>query len=320
MGSVEASSAEGDPEGRFYSVSYDTLTRAITVGACALLALLPALTGNAILAVLSLAIVGFAYAWSPRGYTVTAAGIAVKRLIGAAVFPLTDVRQARPATGNDTRGCIRLWGSGGMFGYYGLFSTAVLGRCTWYVTDRKRMAVVVTSAKTALFSPDDRDGFLRAIREAVPVADDPPATAGSSRAAWGRRFAWALAAASLALVVFAIFYSPGPPRLTVTATELTIHDPFYGTTLRPDSVDLASVQVVEIGPDSPWRPTLRTNGFANKNYQSGWFRAQNGQTIRLYRAGSNRLVLIPPKGEGNAVLLQVDNPDQFAERLRREWH
>ncbi len=63
------------------------------------------------------------YAYSPRGYTLAERSIVVKRLIGGARIPLERVREARRTTSADLRGCIRLWGSGGMFGYYGLFRT-----------------------------------------------------------------------------------------------------------------------------------------------------------------------------------------------------
>jgi hypothetical protein len=60
-------------------------------------------------------------------------------------------------------------------------------------------------------------------------------------------------------------------------------------------------------------------GFANSHYQSGWFLARNGTKMRLYRAASRRLVLLPPSGEGNPVLLEVADPDGFVTQLRALW-
>ncbi|MBV9770294.1 MAG: hypothetical protein JOZ32_12035, partial [Bryobacterales bacterium] len=37
---------------------------------------------------------------------------------------------------------------GGLFGYYGLFTTAKLGKSTWYVTKRENGVVVIAGAKT----------------------------------------------------------------------------------------------------------------------------------------------------------------------------
>ena len=63
----------------------------------------------------------------------------------------------------------------------------------------------------------------------------------------------------------------------------------------------------------------RTNGFANGHYRSGWFRVANGKTLRLYWADGTRLVLLPPKGNGAAVLLETTDPEKFLRRLREAW-
>jgi len=77
--------------------------------------------------------------------------------------------------------------------------------------------------------------------------------------------------------------------------------------------------VAEISGNSEWRPTERTNGFSNPHYHSGFFRVANGQKVRMYWAEGRRLVLLPPKGQGNAVLLEVDRSEEFVQELRREW-
>ena len=111
--------------------------------------------------------------------------------------------------------------------------------------------------------------------------------------------------AAVGIAVAAESYSPGPPAYTLTPEALTIHDRFYPVTLQ------ALIRERQPGPhgrscgDPDWRPTARTNGFANSHYQSGWFSVANGQKVRLYRAGGSRLVLLPPKGNGAAVLYQA---------------
>jgi hypothetical protein len=64
---------------------------------------------------------------------------------------------------------------------------------------------------------------------------------------------------------------------------------------------------------------LRTNGFATLHYRSGWFRAAGGKTIRMYRADSNRLVLLPPAGNGTPVLFETREPEKFVREVRLEW-
>jgi hypothetical protein len=189
------------------------------------------------------------------------------------------------------------------------------------VTDRRNTVVVITDATTALFSPDDVDGFLAAIRTTAPVPVTPAEqlefrNTGISAATW---LGISIGAVSLLVVAFALMYSPGPPSYTLTADALTIHDRFYPVTLKAADVDVARARLVDMAVDREWRPTMRTNGFANAHYRSGWFRVASGRKVRMYRAGGTRLVLLPAKGDGAAVLLDVNDPEQFLERLRREW-
>jgi hypothetical protein len=144
--------------------TYDTTTKVISASVAALFVILVIITRQWLVAPLGLLILFAGYAWSPRGYTVHAHLIVVHRLIGNAPFPLAGLREARSAAKEDFSGTIRLFGSGGLFGYYGVFSRGNLGRASWYLTNRRSAVVVVTDAKTALCSPDDREAFLAAVR------------------------------------------------------------------------------------------------------------------------------------------------------------
>src|ERR1700722_10764947 len=154
-----------------FAVHYDRTTKIVSSIVCLGFLGVTMAVHSAALACLSLALMLAAYAYSPRGYRVDGRAILVQRLAGTVRISLDDVRGARKTTPEDFRGCLRLWGSGGLFGYYGLFRTAKLGRSTWYVTSRNNSVVVITEAKTVLFSPDDPDGFLAAIRAVAPIQE-----------------------------------------------------------------------------------------------------------------------------------------------------
>ena len=305
-----------------FSAPFDRTTKLISIVVCLGLLAIVIFVHNPILDILSLLVLLIASAYSPRRYALEGQYVVVKRLSGAARIPLSDVREARKATGDDLRGCIRLWGSGGLFGYYGLFSTPKLGKSTWYVTDRSRAVVLITAAKTVLLSPGDTDGFLAAIRAAAPQTAAPlpvgafraPASSSS-----GKLIGIGIALAVLALVAAAMLYSPGPPGYTLTTDTLTIHDRFYPVTLHASAVDLNGIRIVDLNQNTAWRPVKRTNGFANSHYQSGWFQVANGDKVRLYRAGGSLVVLLPPKGAGSAVLYQAEAPAAFVGELRTEW-
>jgi hypothetical protein len=129
----------------------------------------------------------------------------------------------------------------------------------------------------------------------------------------------AIVIAGLAFSLFSIFYSPGLPSYTITPDSLTIHDRFYPVTVKAADVDVVHIRIVDVGSDPDWRPTARTNGFANAHYHSGLFRVANGQTVHLYRADGKLLVLLPAIGNAHAVLLQTADPRKFVDELRQKW-
>jgi hypothetical protein len=308
-----------------FSASYDTTTKIATTLVLVLCPAIMVATHNVLAGCLpALALVG-AYAWSPRGYAIAEGSIEVKRLIGNVRIPLDGIREVRAAAADDFRGCLRLFGDGGLFGYYGLFRTSKLGKSTWYVTNRSRAVVVITGAKTVLVSPDDVDRFIAAIRASAPVPMTPPTGPGldaiesGGGIQIGKLIGPAIVIAVMALLAFAFLYSPGPPGYTLTPESLTIHDRFYPVTLNRTGVDVEHIRVIDASADTEWRPTERTNGFGSAHYASGWFRVASGKTIRMYRAGGSRLVLLPPKGDGAAVLLDTREPEKFVLEVRQEW-
>jgi hypothetical protein len=212
-----------------FSASYDRATKIISACVCLGLLAIIAATHMLVVAVPLVLIILAAYAYSPRSYVFADRSIVVRRLAGRVRIPLNDLREVRRGTPDDSRGCIRLWGSGGFFGYYGLFRSAKLGKFTAYVTNRNNRVVVIAGSKTALFSPDDVEGFLAAIRDvpSVPASDAPRRSRG-----FGTITGIALVVAAMGLGVAANLYAPGPPSYTLTPQ------------------------------DPEWRPTARTNGFA----------------------------------------------------------
>lgn len=308
-----------------FSASYDLTTKLISAVACGGLALAVLAAHSVVIGFIAVPLILLAYAYSPRGYDVAGRAIRVRRLIGDVEIPLEGVREVRAADKDDFRGCVKLCGNGGLFGYYGLFRPRKLGKSRWYITDRSKAVVLITDARTAVFSPDDIAGFIETIRATVPVCEGPtrdpssktPGTRDNGRTA--TLVGAGIGIVAVTLVACALLYSPGAPGYTLTHDALTIHDRFYPVTLRADAVDTARIRVVNTAEEPEWRPAMRTNGFSNSHYHSGWFRSAKGQKMRMYRADSRRLVLLPPKGDGTPVLVEVKDPEKFIAAVRQEW-
>jgi hypothetical protein len=46
---------------------------------------------------------------------------------------------------------------------------------------------------------------------------------------------------------------------------------------------------------------------------------ESGKTVRMYWTDGRRLVLLPPKSDGAAVLLETTDPEKFVREVRQEW-
>lgn len=307
-----------------FSAHYDRTAKIVSAVVAGFLLMTAAVLHNWLVGVTLPAVMLLAYAFSPRGYAITAESITIRRLVGDVRVKTAAVRYARRASADDMRGCVRLIGSGGLFGYYGWFRTDELGKSHWYVTDRNTGVIVWTSDQVIVLSPGDPDRFLHELgvpdRPAEPeqLFAQTVETFGSSN--WPAKLLIAAAVGfGVALVVGAMLYAPGPDSYTLTRQNLTIHDRFYPVTLQLNEIDESGIRIVNLATDPEWRPMRRTNGFSNSHYHSGWYRVANGQKIRLYRTTAERLVLLPPKGTGTPVLYQPPDLERFLAEVRREW-
>src|ERR1019366_1924921 len=274
-------------ESKTFSASYDSMAKIVSAIVVLLFLGIVFASGSTIVAGGEGGLLFFAYAYFPRGYTALAREIVVKRPIGNVRISLEGIREARTTTADDLSGCIRLFGSGGLFGWYGLFRTTKLGERTWYVTNRSNAVVLITGARTVLVSPDDVDGFIGEIRTAMPeiTPSDPLLVYPGSDAlgtypadsSIGKLLGWAVGIAGVSIAAVSMFYSPGTPSYTLTPEALTIHDRFYPVTVKAATVDVDHIRVVDFGVDTDWQPTRRTNGFGNPHYHAGWFPGRQRQ-------------------------------------------
>ena len=305
-----------------FQASYDTTTKLISAAVFIMFLGIAvdtsSLIAEGILAVIFLA----AYAWSPTSYEITDGNVVIRRLIGNIRIPVAGIREVRIATRDDLSSSMRVFGSGGLFGYYGLFRNSTLGESNWYVTDRGNAVVLSGDSGIAIVSPDDQAGFIAALG----ARRAPPSKGGShdwsTVGAHGSRHSRALAACLIvgaATLSAYFFYAPGPPAYTLTKTALEIHDRSYPVTVEAANVDVGNVRVIDFDKDTGWRPVLRVGGVGAPHYRAGWFQLPSGQKVRMYRADSKRVVLLPPKGNGAPVLLETKDPEKFVAELQHEW-
>jgi hypothetical protein len=115
-----------------------------------------------IIALILLAIVVTAYAFSPQNYVVENNQLIIKRLIGSVVIPKSAIQDVTLISEDMIAGSLRTFGVGGLFGYFGKFSSSKMGIMTWYLKSMSKPVLIITSVEKILVSPDDTEGFIAA--------------------------------------------------------------------------------------------------------------------------------------------------------------
>jgi len=160
-----------------FKAPYDRLVKAITSALIA--GLLALIAGFSYLALSEREIAGFIalaivivitiptliipYLYSPRAFGITVKGILVKRPLKSFLIPYEDIISVRRVSW--TWKGIRLFASGGLYGYFGLFQISGLGRAWMYVTNRDKMLLIETKRGVKyIISPSDPQLFMEKLK------------------------------------------------------------------------------------------------------------------------------------------------------------
>lgn len=111
-----------------------------------------------------LLVYGLAFALRPAGYVVTADEVIISRPLLSVHIQRADIRRVVALPTSALSASIRLFGVGGLFGYYGKYTTSGLGRTTWYATRRDTPVLVeTTDNKKYILTPDEPGSFVGAL-------------------------------------------------------------------------------------------------------------------------------------------------------------
>lgn len=101
----------------------------------------------------------------PQYYYLDKDVITVVRFVKNINLPYDDIVSIEKLDSKVLKGMIRLIGSGGLFGYYGLFYSGKLGKIHSYITNRDRLLLItMKNGSKHLFSPSE-EGMPEHIHE-----------------------------------------------------------------------------------------------------------------------------------------------------------
>ena len=101
----------------------------------------------------------------PQSYTVTPTTVIINRPFGNIKIPISKIQNATPITSEDIGIPWRIFASGGLFGYFGVFTSKNLGKHNMWCRNKDSMVLMVVDEQIIIVSPDDPAGFIAAIRK-----------------------------------------------------------------------------------------------------------------------------------------------------------
>lgn len=155
-----------------FKASLDKLAKGVSLGVCLLFTVLfvsqlilsnegdifiPLFMGCFFTIILFLA-----YAYHPLKYELTTDHLIIHRLISPVKMLRSDIVSVSTITKTQMGFVVRVFGVGGLFGYFGKFSSGAMGIMTWHATKRDNFIVVETNLKQKIvLTPNEPQLFLQ---------------------------------------------------------------------------------------------------------------------------------------------------------------
>jgi len=104
-------------------------------------------------------------------------------------------------------------------------------------------------------------------------------------------------------------------RFELSPAGLRLRGDLYGRLIPPADLRREGARLVDLDSEPSLAPIQRTLGTAVPHYRAGWFRLRSGERALLYLTDRHRVAYVPTR-RNFSVLLSVQDPDRFLERLR----
>ena len=159
-----------------HKASMDNLTKGLTIGVSILLIVsgfVPILTSEFqfsnvitpgpfyVMPFAFIIILVITYGFSPKGYAFEDRKLVIYRPFQNKFYATEDILNVSLVDRKELKNSLRVFGVGGLFGYFGLFRNSRYGTMIWYATRRDQFVVIERSnGKTIVLSPNDPNSFV----------------------------------------------------------------------------------------------------------------------------------------------------------------
>lgn len=105
-----------------------------------------------------------AYFFSVKFYSIENESLIIHRAFDKVAYNLNEIQATKQLADDSLNKTLRLFGSGGLFGYYGVFSNNTLKKFTLYGTQTKNYILIeLKSGKKIVLTPDEPEAMLEAL-------------------------------------------------------------------------------------------------------------------------------------------------------------
>ena len=158
-----------------FTTSLDRLAKGVTIGVTILFAtiiieqFISFTDGDSTIPVsipiLLLLVYFLAFGFQPISYVLTPEQLIIHRLISNVKINRTEIKSVEQIDKTRLRLTIRIFGVGGLFGYFGKFLNTKLGSTTWYATRRDKAVLITTvNNKKIVITPDNPEEFVASFK------------------------------------------------------------------------------------------------------------------------------------------------------------
>ncbi|TQV72840.1 hypothetical protein FLL45_15350 [Aliikangiella marina] len=98
------------------------------------------------------------------GYQLDSRELTIKRLVFDFIIPLDEIESVE-FDQTAMKRSLRMFGNGGLFGFYGYFRNDRYGSFRAFVTDSQNVVVIKTSEKIFMVSPDKPEKFVNKLND-----------------------------------------------------------------------------------------------------------------------------------------------------------
>lgn len=154
-----------------FKTSMDSITKTITILISALLIVIlfaeylslykdfkfaPIITG-ALFTILYI----ITFVFKPIHYIITSNKLLIHRLSSDVEIDRNQIKQVEQLDATRLHGSIRIFGVGGLFGYYGRYTNKNIGNMRWYATRKNKTVLLITNTnEKIILTPDEPEQFI----------------------------------------------------------------------------------------------------------------------------------------------------------------